>query len=210
MSFQPIAKPSRDPLNRAYYLPRLPRGHYQGDAVVLWTLTIQNRATGWLTPDLHGLFRELMLHAAAREGLVSPIYCLMPDHLHLVWMGLRADSDQLNGMAFLRTHLEPALAPARFQNQAQDRVLRQEQREREAFARVCFYVVANPLRAGLVTRPEEWRLTGSVAPGYPRFDLRMPTDWPRFWKIYGKLRQPEASQIVRPPARGVGCRGREA
>ena len=28
---------------------------------------------------------------------------LMPDHLHVVWMGLRADSDQRNGMAFLRT-----------------------------------------------------------------------------------------------------------
>ena len=42
-----------------------------------------------------------MLHAAAREGLFCPVYCLMPDHLHLVWMGLRLDTDQLNGMAFL-------------------------------------------------------------------------------------------------------------
>lgn len=50
-----------------------------------------------------------MLHAAAREGLFCPAYCLMPDHLHLVWMGLRLDSDQLNGMSFLRTYLEPAL-----------------------------------------------------------------------------------------------------
>ena len=38
---------------------------------------------------------------AAREGLACPIYCLMPDHLH-TWfeMGLRRNSDQLNGMAF--------------------------------------------------------------------------------------------------------------
>ena len=33
-------------------------------------------------------------------------YCLMPDHLHLVWMGLKLESDQLNGMAFLRKHLD--------------------------------------------------------------------------------------------------------
>ena len=97
----------RDPLNRAFYLPRLAKEFYQGDAVVFWTLTIFDRARGWLKDSLHRDFRELMLHTAAREGLLCPIYCLMPDHIHLVWMGLRRASDQRNGMAFLRTYLEP-------------------------------------------------------------------------------------------------------
>ena len=96
------AKPLRDPLNRAFYLPRLPREYYQADAVVHWTLTIFDRKQGWLTPELHHQFRELMFHAAAREGLVCPIYCLMPDHLHLVWMGLRLDTDQLNAVLSIR------------------------------------------------------------------------------------------------------------
>ena len=94
------ARPSRDPLNRAFSLPRLPREYYQADAVVHWTQTTFDRKQGWLTPGLHHQFRERMFHAAAREGLVCPIYCLMPDHLHLVWMGLRRDTDQINGMAF--------------------------------------------------------------------------------------------------------------
>jgi hypothetical protein len=97
--------------NRAFYLPRLPREYYQADAVVHWTLPVSHRRRGWLEERFHGQFRQLMLHAAAREGLLCPTYCLMPDHLHLVWMGLRRDSDQHNGMAFLRRHLEPALAP---------------------------------------------------------------------------------------------------
>jgi len=109
------AKPPHDPLNRAFCLPRLPRKYYQADTVVHWTLTIFDRVQGWLSQRLHGRFRELMFHAAAREGLVCPVYCLMPDHLHLVWMGLRRDADQLNGMAFLRTYLEPALMPGKFQ-----------------------------------------------------------------------------------------------
>ena len=79
-----------------------------------WTLSVFDRARGWLSDSFHTRFRELMLHAAAREGLYCPTYCLMPDHLHLVWMGLRLDTDQLNGMAFLRRHLEPALALAKF------------------------------------------------------------------------------------------------
>jgi len=76
-----------------------------------WTLTVFDKAKGWLTSAFHQRFQNLMLHAAAREGLLCPIYCLMPDHLHLVWMGLRLDSDQVNGMAFLRTYLEPELSP---------------------------------------------------------------------------------------------------
>ena len=150
MNIPPSAKPPRDPPNRAFYLPRLPREYYQADAVVHWTLTIFDRAQGWLTPSFHGQFRELLLHAAAREGLACPIYCLMPDHLHLVWMGLRLDSDQLNGMAFLRTYLEPALQSAKFQPQAQDNVLREQERKRNAFAKVCFYIADNPVRAELI------------------------------------------------------------
>jgi hypothetical protein len=49
MSFQRLIKSPRDPLNRAFSLPRLPREYYQGDAVVFWTLTIYNQAHGWLT-----------------------------------------------------------------------------------------------------------------------------------------------------------------
>ncbi|HZI30731.1 MAG TPA: hypothetical protein VFF11_00215, partial [Candidatus Binatia bacterium] len=91
MNFQRPVKLPRDPLNRAFYLPRLPRGYYQADAVVFWTLTVFDKVKGWLTSAFHQRFRELMLHTAAREGLACPIYCLMPDHIHLVWMGLRLD-----------------------------------------------------------------------------------------------------------------------
>lgn len=193
------AKPLRDPLNRAFYLPRLPREYYQADAVVHWTLTVFDRKQGWLTPELHHQFRELMFHAAAREGLVCPIYCLMPDHLHLLWMGLRLDTDQINGMAFLRTHLEPALKPAKFQPQAQDNVLREEERKRNAFAKVCFYIAANPVRADLMKETKTWPYTGCIVPGYPKLNAVAEDFWPTFWKIFPKLRQPDAGNIKRPP-----------
>ncbi|EEF60832.1 hypothetical protein [Pedosphaera parvula] len=198
MKFQPPVKPPRDPLNRKFNLPRLCREDYQGDAVVMWTLTVFDRAKGWLNPCFHHFFRELMFHVAAREDLVCPIYCLMPDHLHLVWMGLRRDTDQLNGMSFLRTHLEPELSPAKFQPQAHDAVLRAEQRKRNAFAQVCFYVAANPVRATLANQPEDWAFTGSVLPGYPKLNPLAEDYWPKFWRIYAKLRQSDAGNLVRP------------
>jgi len=197
MHYQRTAKSSPDPLNRAFYLPRLSREHYQGDSVVFWTLTIFDKAQGWLDTRFHLCFRELMFHVAAREGLLCPIYCLMPDHLHLVWMGLRRDSDQLTGMAFLRTQLEPELRPAKFQPQAHDQVLRAEQRKRNAFATVCLYIAANPRRAELIRGTENWPFTGCIVPGYPKLNPAAEEFWPTFWRIYGKLRQPDAGNIKR-------------
>ncbi|HMJ90027.1 MAG TPA: hypothetical protein VK530_09435, partial [Candidatus Acidoferrum sp.] len=136
-------------------------------------------------------------HTAAREGLLCPIYCLMPDHIHLVWMGLRRASDQRNGMAFLRTYLEPQLAPAKFQPQAQDEVLKEEARKRNAFAKVCFYIRANPVRAGLIHESEEWPYVGCVVPGYPELSPYEEVFWPKFWQIYAKVREADAGNIIR-------------
>ena len=186
-------------VNRAFYLPRLPHEFYQGDAVVHWTLAISHRRRGWLDERFHAVFRELMLHTAAREGLLCPTYCLMPDHLHLVWMGLRLDSDQRNGMAFLRTHLEPKLAPQKFQHQPHDHVLKEEERKRNAFAKVCNYILENPLRAERVKQPNDWPFTGAVVPGYPTLHPLQKDFWLTFWKLYAKVKHLDAWKIIRPP-----------
>lgn len=186
-------------LNRSFYLPRLPREFYQGDAVVHWTLPVAHRKRGWLDDAFHMSFREVMLHTTAREGLVCPAYCLMPDHLHLVWMGLRLDSDQRNGMTFLRTHLEQKLAPVKFQHQPHDHVLKEKGRHRNAFASICHYIIENPVRAELVKRADEWRFNGAVLPGYPSLNPLQKNFWPKFWKLYAGMKDPDAGNILCPP-----------
>ena len=183
---------------RAYYLPRLTAEFYQGDAVVHWTLTVFDRGVGWLNDPFHSKFRELLLHVAAREGFLCPVYCLMPDHIHLVWMGLRRDSDQKNGMSFLRTHLEPLLFPHRFQPQAYDHVLREEERKRGAFAKICFYILDNPVRAEIVKEPSAWSFRGAIVPGYPKLDPLNDDFWPKFWKLFQQTRQPDAGERKLP------------
>src|SRR5262249_19192994 len=150
-TIRPTSVRSGEGTNRNFFLPRLPREYYQGDAVVHWTMPIALRSTGWLNEVFHWRFREMMLHAAAREALLCPTYCLMPDHIHLVWMGLRRDSDQRNGMKFLRRQLAPWLRPAKFQHQPHDHVLTTKERQRSAFTLACTeYVLLNPRNAELV------------------------------------------------------------
>ena len=185
--------------DRTHYLPRLPRPYFQADAIVHWTLTMWDRAQGWLSLTFHSRFRELILHAAAREGLFCPAYCLMPDHMHFVWMGLRLDTDQLNAMAFLRTHLEHALSGYRLQPQAHDHVLRRHERERGAFMSRVMYDLLNPVRGGLVMEPGEWPYTGCVVPGYPKMHPLEDGFLDTFWGIHAKHREPACDSHVLPP-----------
>ena len=183
-------------LNRRFFLPRLAREAYQGFAFVHWTMPVAARATGWLDDRFHARFRELMLHVAVRENLLCPVYCLMPDHIHLVWMGLCADTDQKNGMAFFRTHLEPELGGRKFQHQPHDHVLQEEERKQDQFANACGYILMNPVKDGLVTKPGEWKFSGCLLPGYPNLNFSDADFWPLFWRLYWKLRGGENQSLL--------------
>ena len=198
-----------------HYLPRLDRSRYVGFAAVHWSMRIVPETPGWLTPSFHQQFRELMLHACARENLFCPTYCLMPDHIHLLWLGIGADSDQIKAMKFLREYLNRLLAGRglqthqlaadsrpqlrglwRLQHQAYDHVLTEEERKQGAFAKTCFYVLANPVRAELVQNERDWPFSGAILPGYP--DLHPTNDgyWELFWKLYWKQREGSQPQPI--------------
>ncbi|MBI5767864.1 MAG: hypothetical protein HZA93_08705 [Verrucomicrobia bacterium] len=173
---------------RKSYLPRLAPEHYRGRAFVLWTPTIENRATGWLTPTFHHQWQLMLLHACARYELLCPACVLMPDHAHLIWLGLNDHgSDQRLAIEFLRKNLRPYLAPADWQHQAHDHVLTEDERERGTFLATAIYVLENPVRAGLVPRREAYPYLGCCVPGYPELDPRLPDFWERFWRCYNYL-----------------------
>ena len=177
-------------------LPRLDASCYQADSAVLWTLAIANRATGWLSDRFHWQWRELLLHAAARDALLCPVYTLMPDHIHLAWIGTGRQSDQRKAMAFVRTHLARYIEPARLQHQPHDRVLTEEERTRNAFAGVCQYILLNPVRAGLAKQPCDWPYSGCVILGYAGATPFDDDYWPWFWNLFYKKREPACDKHV--------------
>ncbi|MCC5838796.1 MAG: hypothetical protein JJT96_01625 [Opitutales bacterium] len=143
-----------------------------------------NRSTGWLSPTVHLAFREAFLHAQTREGLACPVYVLMPDHLHCLWIGASPASDQRLAARALRRQITNLIRPHRLQDQAHDHVLREEERTEGAFATVWQYMAENPRRAGLV---DDWRgypYLGALVPGYPGLDPREVDFLARFWRVY--------------------------
>jgi len=166
------------------HLPRLAPEFYRGFAVVHWVMTVDGRASGWLDALRHAQFREALLHTAIRYELLCPIYCLMPDHAHFVWMGVATATDQRGAAAFFRRATNCVLAPKKWQREAYDSVLREEQRKRGAFQAACQYVRENPVRAGLVVARQEYAFSGAVVPGFPDLDPQRADYWEVFWRVY--------------------------
>ena len=173
-------------------LRRLPDEHYQADAYVHWTLAIGDRKKDWLVPVFYYRFRELLTHTMFRYAITCPIYTCMPDHLHLLWLGLSDDSDQRIAMKYFRKHINEALQKmnAKLQRQPFDHVLRENEREEGAFEAVAEYIARNPERKGLVP-PDgyaTYRFTGCLVPGYPELKPFQNDYWDRFWRTYSYLR----------------------
>ena len=162
-------------------LPRLPAEYYRSHAHVLWTYVVKDRHTGWLNSAFHAHFRETLLHTCSRYHLGCARYVLMPDHLHMIWVGADEASDQLKATKFLRTHL-----PLDWQKQAHDHVLRDKERQSGHFADACDYLRENPVRVSLVKSAAEWPYAGSLVPGFPDLD---PWDSDAFWRCYRAYRR---------------------
>lgn len=175
------------------HLPRLEPSFYRGQAYVHWTMTIEDRRTGWLIPAFNYKFRELLTHTAFRYAFSCPVYCLMPDHIHMVWMGIDDRTDQLKASKYFRRQVAEPLKKLgfEFQHQPYDHVLRDDERIESAFINLVEYIARNPERKGLVPPDgfREYKFTGCLIPGYPELDLWQPDFWTRFWRTYSFLCQ---------------------
>jgi len=174
-------------MKRKRHLPRLAPSFYRGYAYVFWTHTTVARQTGWLDREFHSQFRECLLHASSRYRSSCPIYCLMHDHWHLIWIGQEPASDQLKATAFLRKHIRAICSIIDLQDRAHDHVIREDERARNLFSDTCNYVRLNPVRAGLVEKWNEYPYLGMMIAGYPTLTWlsENPLGW--FWRIHNRI-----------------------
>ena len=115
--------------------------------------------------------------------LCVQLFCLMPDHFHMIWMGLFNESNQLLGMKHFRKSINESLRRIgyEFQDQSFDHVLEESERTEVAFRDVCDYIARNPERSELVPADgyASYRFSGCVVPGYPSLRPFDATYWGR-------------------------------
>ncbi len=184
---------------RDSHLPRLDRGYYRGQAYVHWQLTVQDRRIGWLTDVFYQQFRELLTHTAFRYAISCPRFCLMPDHVHMLWIGTDDQTDQLNAMKYFRSNLAIPLNALSFdlQDQSYDHVIRNSERRDDELMKTADYIARNPERKGLVPLDgyAQYPYTSCLVPGYPSLLPWQSDFWARFWRIYSFLRK---NGLLRP------------
>jgi len=172
-------------------LRRLEPGFYRGQTYVHWVMTIEDRKTGWLKPIFFYKFREILTHATFRYAFVCPIFCLMPDHIHMLWIGIDARSDQLKAVEYFRKRVGEPLHKLgfNFQHQPYDHVLKDEEKLEQAIINLVEYIARNPERKNLVgtDKFKSYPFTDCLVPGYPELRIWEPDFWLRFWRCYAFL-----------------------
>ena len=145
---------------------RLPRDHYLGHRRYFVTILCRARRpllVGETARRVIATLREI----AAQHRFSIYTYCAMPDHLHFLAVGLSVDSDLLEFVKHFK--LCCTIAPSRRPQQPlwhksfYDHILRHD----EANAAVAFYILMNPVRAGLCADPHGYEFTGSFAEDSP-------------------------------------------
>ena len=109
----------------------------------------------------------------------------MPDHVHLMWIGLRESSDQMLASAFLRKYFGRQMKP-RWQQQAHDHVVRKDERNSGRYVDAINYILKNPVRSGEVERWEDYPYLGAMLAGYPDLHRRSAGFHERFWNLVRK------------------------
>ena len=140
---------------------RAPGFDYLGFHSYLVTCCTHARIRHFTRPDTVGPVLSQIRQAAIARHFAVLAYCLMPDHLHLVVTGTHADAclpvfvssfKQRSGFEHAR------VTGARlWQAGYHDRVMRRD----ESILATIAYVLENPVRAGIVQRPEDYPWTGS-------------------------------------------------
>jgi putative transposase len=107
------------------------------------------------------LVLEQILRSARDTGFAIVAYCFMPDHVHLV---VEAESEASDCRQFIKRakqfagyHFKQNFGNSLWQRYGFERVLRND----ESMLSVARYTLENPVRAGLVTRVEDYAFAGS-------------------------------------------------
>jgi len=146
----------------SFIAPRLKLFDYVGEHRYSLTFCTFNRQLVFRDAETVRVGLTQIERAANLEGFEVPAYCFMPDHLHLLVVGHSAES-QLPRFTKTSKQLTAYVHRQRtghqlWQRSGWDHVLRGD----EATVAVARYILANPVRAGLVNRAEDYPFSGSL------------------------------------------------
>ena len=154
----------RERIRRKYH--HLPRDCYIGAICVGITARIDNGSPIFTKTAIVATFTEILRGCVAQSDCQIPVYCFMPEHIHILIQGSKESSDTWTVVTGFKQRTGYWLSKhshQRWQKDFYDRILRHD----VGFAKQVRYIVNNPVRRGLVKNWEDYPYTGSIG-----FDLK--------------------------------------
>ena len=151
----------RAPLPKRKYI-RLPLAAY-ADPASTFNITIDaaERKAYFNDREFNNAVVGKLRGLALRHRCPIKVYCLMPTHLHmLICPGLRSLVNFIG--EFKKKTSDLARETRGIEELWQRSYFDHRLRSNESAAEQYDYILANPVRAGLVTNPNDWPWTGSV------------------------------------------------
>jgi putative transposase len=147
------------PTRRLRKSPRLKEFDYIGPLAAHIVIVTRERLPFFATSELAVIAVDALLEACRKVGATLHAYCVMPDHVHvLVEIGEGVSVEvfanrfkQLGGY-----RIKQATGKLAWQISYWDHLLRKE----EALTDVAAYIWLNPVEAGLVNEPYQYRFSG--------------------------------------------------
>ena len=137
---------------------------FAAEPLAFFTVVTAGRRSVLACAEAHEVLRGLWERSAPRNGWWVGDYLLMPDHVHFFARAARNADPMKIWMQTWKSassHVLPkrlGLEPPFWQKDYFDRYLRNG----ETYSEKWTYVEANPVRAGLVARPEDWPFRGRI------------------------------------------------
>jgi putative transposase len=161
------------------YPPHHPALPYTGKQYYFLTFCTDRKRKLFTEPEAVNLVEMQFVRAASERRFEITAYCFMPDHVHVLVHGLGDNSDckafiksakQYSGFYFKKSHQQQL-----WQRYGFERVIRDD----SELAFTIGYIVANPVRAGLVEHPFNYPHLGSQRYTVP--ELLEICDYDKAW-----------------------------
>lgn len=141
---------------------RLPKEFYRGELSVAFTLCLKEKIKAFMRSEIVEVFTDILAMVVINKGCIVPVYCFMPDHLHLMITGIRSSSDIWKAAVSYKQKtgfwMSTNMPEIRWQKDFYDHVIRKH----EDLAIQAKYILDNPVRKGLLSSWEEYPYKGSI------------------------------------------------
>src|SRR5690606_11075840 len=141
---------------------RLPETAYRGQKTVSFTARIEERRRSFASPDVVSHFVDLLADAVTGQACIVPLYSFTPDHLHVLVCGTTPNSMTTIAMDWFKetsgTWFYDNQPSVHWQSYCYDHIMRKS----DDLLNHARYIMANPVRAGLVAEWIDYRFTGSI------------------------------------------------